>query len=113
MVLDANSAPSVSCSVRIGQPFRVQEPGVVFVNVTLAVIVPAAPSPSLKTPVKSPPSHVEPTTGALVVVVVDVEVVVDEVVVVVVVESMAWRLITKISTKAAKIASDLSARLTD
>jgi hypothetical protein len=26
---------------------------------------------------------------------------------------MAWRLITKISTKAAKIASDLSARLTD
>jgi hypothetical protein len=47
------------------------------------------------------------------VVVVDVEVVVVEVVVVVVVGSMAWRLITKITTKAAKIPSDLSARLTD
>jgi hypothetical protein len=112
MVLEANSAPSVSCSVRIGQPFRVQVPGVVFVSVTLAVIVPAAPSPSLKTPVKSLPLHVEPVTAAVVVVVVDVEVVIDEVVVVVVV-SMAWRLITKITTKAAKIPSDLSALLTD
>jgi hypothetical protein len=113
MVLDTNSAPSVSCSVSIGQPLSVQVPGVVLVNVTLAVIVPAAPSPSLKTPVKSLPLHVEPITAAVVVVVVDVDVVVDEVVVVVVDGSMAWRLITKITTKAAKIASDFSARLTD
>jgi hypothetical protein len=112
ITVEARSAPSVSWSVSSGQPFKVHDPVVALVSVTLALTVPAAPSPSLKTPVKSLPSQVEPTTLATVVLVVDV-VLVLVVVVVVVFESTAWRLSVKINTMAAKIPSDLSARLTD
>ena len=102
----------MSWSVSSGQPFKVHDPAETLVSVTLALTVPAAPSPSLKTPVKSLPVQVEPTTLAMVVVVVDV-VVVLVVVVVVLFESTACRLSVKITTMAANIPSDLSARLTD
>jgi hypothetical protein len=113
MTVEARSAPSVSWSVSSGQPFKVHDPAETLVSVTLALTVPAAPSPSLKTPVKSLPVQVEPTTLAMVVVVVVDVVVVLVVVVVVLFESTACRLSVKITTMAANIPSDLSARLTD
>jgi hypothetical protein len=106
-----STAPVVSCSDRMGQPFRVHEPGVDLVSVTLAVMVPAAPSPSTNTPVKSLPTQVDPV-GTVVATVVLVVLVVD-VVVVVVFEPIACRLTVKITTIAAKIASIFNARLTD
>ena len=87
------------------------EPLVVFVSRTLAKIVPAAPSPWLKTPLKSFAAHV--VRAGFSVVDVDVELDVDVEDVDVVEGLVEWRLRAKITTNAAKIASNLSARLTD
>src|ERR1700691_4059154 len=79
-------------------------------------MVPAAPSPSLKTPEKSLAAHVAVLTTVVVVVVAGAMVVVDggtPVVVVLDVGSMTCRLSVKITTKAAKMATETRPRLTD
>jgi hypothetical protein len=112
-MVELKTAPVVSCRDSIGQPLSVHDPGVALVSVTLAEIVPAAPSPSTYAPVKSLAMQVVPT-GVIATVVVVVLTVVDVVdVVVVVVVPRLWRLIVKMTTIAAKMANDLSARLTD
>jgi hypothetical protein len=89
----------------------VHEPLVVFVSRMLAKIVPAAPWPWLKTPLKSLAAHVVPAGFSVVDVDVELDVDVEEVDVVE--GPVEWRLRVKMTTNAAKIASNLSARLTD
>jgi hypothetical protein len=113
MVLEARTAPVVSCRAKSGQPLSAHVPAVVLVRVTLAVIVPAAPSPSLNTPVKSLPVQVDPSVVVDTPVVVVVVLVVLDVVVVVDLESIACRLTATITTRAAKSASSFRVRLTD
>jgi hypothetical protein len=81
-VVELKTAPLSSWSVSVGYPSTKQLPGACLVRVTLATIVPAAPSPSLYTPLNSRPWHVvadtkddvvvDPATCRVVVVVVAV-----------------------------------------